>query len=107
MPPVSPAEQALRQAEAAERGGDLDSAFSGYRRAATLNQPGAAARADAVRKKLVAQHSAAARGALARQDLDGSIQLWERVLAVDPGNDTARFERQRAIALREKVRTLK
>ena len=106
-PPVSPAEQALRQAEAAERSGDLDGAFAGYRRAATLNQPGAAARADAVRKKLVAQHSAGARGALARQDLDGSIRLWERVLAVDPGNDTARFERQRAIALREKVRALK
>ena len=106
-PPVSPAEQALRQAEAAERGGDLDGAFAGYRRAATLNQPGAAAHADAVRKKLVAQHSAAARGALARQDLDESIRLWDRVLAADPGNDTARFERQRAITLREKVRALK
>ena len=105
--PPAPAEQAARQAEAAERAGDLDGALAGYRRAAMLNQPGASARVDAVRKKLVAQHSAGARGALARQDLDGSIRQWDRVLEIDPGNDTARLERQRAVALREKVRALK
>ncbi len=106
-PPPPPGEQALRHGETAERAGDLDGAFGAYRRAAQLGEPGAAARADAVRRRMVARHAGAARGALARQDLDGSIRQWERVLELDPGNETARLERQRAITLREKVRALK
>lgn len=106
-PHLSASEQIVRNAEAAERAGDLEAAFSGYRRAAALDQSSAVAKAEAVRKKLVARHSANARGALAREDLDGSIRQWDRVLEIDADNETARLERQRAIALKEKVKALK
>ena len=97
----------MREGELAERAGQLPLALDAYRRAARLRQPGAVARADTVRRKMVAGHGAAARAALARQDLDGSIRHWERVLELDPGNETARLERQRAVVLREKVRALR
>ena len=78
-----------------------------YRRAATLEQPGAAANAEQMRKLLVSRYSVNARSAFAKQDLDGAIRHWEHVLDLDPGNDTARLERQKSLALREKVKSLK
>lgn len=67
----------------------------------------AKAKAEAQRKKLIEQHTQKARASLARQDLDGAIANWSQVLELDPGNDTARLERQKAIALKEKVKALK
>ncbi|MEO8278792.1 MAG: LysM peptidoglycan-binding domain-containing protein [Ideonella sp.] len=107
--PPAPAEppagvKAMQSAEAAEKAGDLDRALSEYNRAAGLDQPAAASKAAAVRRRMVANHTQAARSAMARQDLDGSIKSWDRVLAIDPSNDTARLERQRAITLRERLK---
>ena len=104
----TPGELTLRDAQAAEQAGDLDAALNGYRRAATLEPTAAAtAGAEAVRAKLVARHSSQARSALAREDLDGSIRQWDRVLQIDPDNETARLERRRALRLKDKVRALK
>jgi tetratricopeptide (TPR) repeat protein len=105
-PEPTPGERAMRAAEAAERGGDLERALAEYRKAATLDQAGAEPKIDQLRKQLVLRYSLNARTAFARQDLDGAIRAWDRVLAVDPGNDTAKLERQRAVALREKVKKL-
>ncbi len=105
-PEPTPGERALRAAEAAERGGDLERAHAEYRRAASLDQPGAEGKAEHVRKQLVQRYALSARTAFARQDLDGAIRAWDRVLSVDPGNDTAKLERQRALALKEKVKKL-
>ena len=99
-------ERALRAAEAAERDGDLERAYAEYRRAASLDQPAAEAKAEHARRQLVQRHALSARTAFARQDLDGAIRAWDRVLSVDPANDTARLERQRALALKEKVKKL-
>lgn len=66
----------------------------------------AKAKAEAQRKKLIEQHTQKARASLARQDLDGAIANWSKVLELDPGNDTARLERQKAITLKEKVKAL-
>ena len=96
----------MRAGEAAERGGDLERALGEYRKAASLNEPGAEAKADHVRKQLVQRYSLTARTAFARQDLDGAIRAWERVLNTDPSNDTAKLERQRAIALKDKAKKL-
>jgi tetratricopeptide (TPR) repeat protein len=106
-PAAAPGEPAMRSAEAAERAGDLDRALTEYERAASLTQADAPQRAEQVRQKLVARHTAGARSALAKQDLDTSIRQWNRVLELDPGNQTARLERQRALALKAKVDTLK
>jgi hypothetical protein len=43
---------------------------------------------------------------MARQDLDGAIRSWDRVLAIDPVNETARLERQKALRLKDKVKAL-
>jgi tetratricopeptide (TPR) repeat protein len=99
-------ERALRAAEAAERDGDLERAYAEYRRAASLDQPAAEGKAEHTRRQLVHRHALSARTAFARQDLDGAIRAWDRVLNVDPANDTARLERQRALALKEKVKKL-
>ena len=75
--------------------------------AAVETAAAAKAKAEAQRKKLIEQHTQKARASLARQDLDGAIANWSKVLELDPGNDTARLERQKAIALKEKVKALK
>ena len=105
-PEPTPAERAMRAGEAAERGGDLERAFGEYRKAASLNEPGAEAKVEQLRKQLVQRHTLVARTAFARQDLDGAIRAWERVLSADPSNDTAKLERQRAIALKDKAKKL-
>jgi outer membrane biosynthesis protein TonB len=45
-----------------------------------------------------------ARGAFARQDLCGSIQLYDRVLELDASHAQARSERQRSVDLNERLR---
>jgi tetratricopeptide (TPR) repeat protein len=105
-PEPTPGERAMRAGEAAERGGDLDRAYTEYRKAASLDQPGAEAKAEQTRKVLVQRYSLTARTAFAKQDLDGAIRGWEKVLAVDPANDTAKFEKQRALALKDKAKKL-
>jgi len=102
----SPGERALRNAEAAERSGNIERAYDEYRKAAGLDQPGADEKANQLRKQLVFSYTMSARTAFAKQDLDGSIRWWERVLVVDPSNDFARLERQRALTLKEKVKKL-
>ncbi|KQP22413.1 hypothetical protein ASF43_00315 [Pseudorhodoferax sp. Leaf267] len=103
VPEPTPAELALRSGEAAERAGQQERALADYRRAAAAGQAGAQARADAVLKRLIDTHTRAARQAFARQDLVGAIAGWDRVLALDPGHDTARSERQKAVELKKRA----
>jgi tetratricopeptide (TPR) repeat protein len=100
------AERAMRSGDAAAAAGNWDKAYAEYRQAAGLGLIGATAKADAAGKRLVDQHSRAARNAMARQDLDGAIRSWDRVLELDPVNETARLERQKALRLKEKVKAL-
>lgn len=104
---LSPGAKAMQSAQAAERGGNLDKALADYRLAASLGQAGSANKAEAVRKQLVDRHTQKARASMARQDLDGAIANWNRVLELDPGNDMARLEKQKALALKEKIKALK
>lgn len=102
----TPGERAMRTAVTTERSGDLDRARIEYQRAATLEQPGASAKADQLGKQLIIRYTLNARTAFAKQDLDGAIKAWDRVLTVDPASDTAKFERHRAMALKEKAKKL-
>ncbi|HEY1392221.1 MAG TPA: LysM peptidoglycan-binding domain-containing protein [Methylibium sp.] len=106
-PEPSPGEKAMSSAQAAERAGNLEKAYGEYHRAAGLDQAGAAEKAAQLSKQLANRYAQQARSALAKQDLDGAISAWNRVLEYDPGNDTARLERQRAITLKEKLGNLK
>ena len=100
------AAQIMLSAEAAERAGDLERALLEYRKAAALGHALAEAKAERLRKQLVSQHSQAARSALPKQDLDTCIREWDRVINLDPGNDAARYERQRCVDLKTKLETL-
>lgn len=96
----------MRSAEGAEKAGNLDRAYAEYLRAAGLDQPAAAGKAEQLRKQLVSQHTLKARSAFARQDLDGAIKAWDRVLELDTSNNTARLERQKTLELRERAKKL-
>lgn len=58
-------------------------------------------------KQDIARLTRAARSAFARQDLNGAIGNWDKVLALDPGNATAQLERQKALDLKEKLKGVK
>ena len=38
-----------------------------------------------------------------RQNLDDAISKWDRILALEPNNQKAKLERERAIDLRKKM----
>jgi hypothetical protein len=97
----------MRNAAAAEKAGDLAGARSEYQKAAGLGQPGASAKAEQMRTQLVSRYSVNARSALTRQDLDGSIANWVRVLELDPDNPTAKLELDRVRGLKEKLKNVK
>jgi LysM repeat protein len=97
----SPAERAYRNGEAAEKSGHLDRALTDYQSAATLGSTAAPARVQAITAQLVEVNSRAARTALAKQDLDGSVRAWDRVLELSPDNSTAQLERQKVLRLKE------
>jgi len=109
--PVAPAEpsageKAFRSGEASAKAGNLERALADYKQAASLGIAAAGPKVDATSKRLVDTHSRNARSALARQDLDGAIKSWDKVLELDPANDTAKLERQKALRLKEKVNAL-
>jgi tetratricopeptide (TPR) repeat protein len=106
-PEPTPGERAMRNAAAAERTGDLARARTEYQNAATLGQPGAAAKADQLRTQLAQRYANAAKGAFSRQDLDASIANWQRVLEVDPDYPQARSELERMRGLKEKLGKVK
>ena len=97
----------MRNAASAERAADLPRARIEYLKAASFNQPGAAAKAEQLRTQLSSRYSLNARSALARQDLDGAIVNWQRVLELDPENPTARLELERARGLKDKLKNVK
>lgn len=106
-PEPPPSEKTYRSAEAAERSGDLPRAMAEYRRAASYGHPNGDAKAESVRKLLINRYTSSARSAFAKQDLNGAITNWGRVLEIDPGNETANLERQKAVALKKKLDEVK
>jgi len=107
-PPAQPsaAQVAFNAGEAAERRGELDRALTQYSIAVTQQHPGAQAKVQQVSKELARRRAIEARKAMANQDLDGAIQAWDRVLVLDPSDDTAALERKRAMALRKRLEDL-
>jgi tetratricopeptide (TPR) repeat protein len=78
--------------------GDKDGAYDLFAQAGRLD-PKYRADADRLRPDLVSLHDRKAREAYKRQELDLSIREWNRVLELDPSNEIARLERQRAVDL--------
>jgi len=103
--PESAAAAAFRAGEAAERAGDLDRALTEYQRAGSY--PGAAAKVEQVRKQLGVINTKSARTAFAKQDLDGAIRHWNRVLELDPTNETAKLELGKTLLLKKRLGDVK
>jgi tetratricopeptide (TPR) repeat protein len=106
-PDPPPSERALRNAQLASSRGDLDRAMAEVRRAASLDPPAPVDRIAQLQRRLVDQFTLRARSAFAKQELDACIQNWERVLELEPGNEGARLERQRAVALKQRLGQLR
>jgi tetratricopeptide (TPR) repeat protein len=97
----------MRAGEAHERANRFDKAIEEYQRAEAADQPGAAAKIEGVRKRQIAAATLKARTAFAKQDLAGAIKGWDTVLQLDPNNELAKLERQKAVALKQKADALK
>jgi len=97
------AEHLYQDGQQAVRDGDKDRAYDFFIQAVRLEPKDQRSRAAAeqLKPELVALHDRKAREALRRQDLNTTIKEWDRVLELDPGNETARLERQRAEELKK------
>ena len=97
--------QLMQQGADLAKAGNLEGAYDAYREAA-LRDPGnrdAAAQRDTTRGQLARRYEREAAQAFQRQNLDDAINKWDRVLALEPNNQKARLERERAIDLRKKL----
>jgi len=58
---------------------------------------------DAVRQALIRRYEREAVQALQRQNLDMAIARWNNVLELDPNNQKAKLERERAVDLKKRM----
>ena len=95
----------MQQGNDLQKAGNLEGAYDAFREAA-LRDPGnrdAALQRDATRTALARRFEREATQAFQRQNLDEAIGKWDRVLALEPSNQKAKLERERAIDLRKKM----
>jgi LysM repeat protein len=103
--PRSASMQLMQQGADLAKAGNLEGAYDAYREA-SLRDPGnrdATTQRDATRSQLVRRYEREAAQSFQRQNLDDAINKWDRVLALEPNNQKARLERERAIDLRKKL----
>jgi tetratricopeptide (TPR) repeat protein len=95
----------MQQGQDMAKGGNLEGAYDAYREA-VARDPGnrdAVLQRDAARGQLARRYEREATQAFQRQNLDEAIGKWDRVLALEPANQKAKLERERAIDLRKKL----
>ena len=88
-----------------QRAGNLEGAYEAFRDAAQRD-PGnrdAVLQRDAARTQVARRYERDATQAFQRQNLDEAIAKWDKVLALEPGNQKAKLERERAIDLRKRM----
>lgn len=88
-----------------QKSGDLEGAYAAVNDA--LRRDGSSREAiiqrDVVRKALINRYEREAVAAFQRQNLDLAIARWTSVLELDPGNQKARLERERANDLKKRI----
>jgi LysM repeat protein len=105
-PPTGGSTQAERLYQAGQQAvivGEKDKGYDLFMQAAKADpkDPRPRAEAEKLKPELIAVHDRKAREAFRRQDLNTSIKEWDRVLELDPNNETARLERQRVEDLKK------
>jgi tetratricopeptide (TPR) repeat protein len=95
----------LQQGAIQQRAGNLELAYELFKDAA-LRDPSnrdAVLQRDAVKQALVRRYEREATQSFQRQNLDDAIAKWDRLLVLDPGNQKAKLERERALDLRKRM----
>jgi len=95
----------MQQGAAQQKAGNLEGAYESYKEAA-IRDPGnreAILQRDATRQALARRYEREATQAFQRQKLDEAIGKWDKVLALEPGNQKARLERERAMDLQKRM----
>jgi len=85
--------------------GDLQGAYAAFSDA-VVRAPGnrdAIIQRDAAKAALIRSYDREATQAFQRQNLDLAIAKWDRLLELDPGNQKAKLERERAIELKKRM----
>ena len=104
-PPKAAASSLMQQGAAQQKAGNLEAAYATYSEAAR-SEPGnkdAVMQRDAVKVALVRKYDREALQAYQRQNLDLAIRKWDQILELDPNNQKAKLERERAIELKKKM----
>ena len=88
-----------------QKSGDLEGAYAALGDAVRHDPANreATTQREAVRQALVHRYEREAVAAFQRQNLDVAIARWTSVLDIDPGNQKARLERERAADLKRRV----
>jgi len=95
----------LQKGRAQQRNGDLEGAYGTFGDA-VLRFPGnrdAVMQRDGAKAALVRNYDREATQAFQRQNLDLAIVKWDRILELDPGNQKAKLERERALDLKKRM----
>ena len=95
----------MQQGMAQQKSGNLEGAYASFSEAAR-NEPGnrdAALQRDAIEGGAAAQLRPRGAQAYQRQNLDLAIKKWDQILELDPNNQKAKLERERAVELQKKM----
>jgi tetratricopeptide (TPR) repeat protein len=95
----------LQKGRRLEAGKDLAGAYVAFSDAAALS-PGnrdAILQRDAAKAALIRSYDREATQAFQRQNLDLAIAKWDRLLELDPANQKAKLERERAMELKKRM----
>ncbi|SRR5260221_2441302 len=95
----------LQKGKDLEASGNLEGAYAAYAEAAKKTPVNAEAvrRRDTSRTALLRSLDREGTQAFQRQNLDLAITKWDRVLEIDPNNQKAKLERERALDLKKKM----
>jgi tetratricopeptide (TPR) repeat protein len=104
-PPLTPVATLLQKGRQLEASGDLQGAYGAFSEAVAL-APGnrdAVLQRDAAKAALIRSYDREATQAFQRQNLDLAIAKWDDLLKLDPSNQKAKLERQRALDLKKQL----
>ena len=104
-PPMNALAALLQKGRQLQASGDLQGAYGAFSDAVALS-PGnrdAVLQRDAAKGALIRSYDREATQAFQRQNLDLAITKWDQLLALDPANQKAKLERERAMELKKRM----
>lgn len=104
-PPMNALAALLQKGRQLQASGDLQGAYGAFSDAVALS-PGnrdAVLQRDAAKAALIRSYDREATQAFQRQNLDLAITKWDQLLALDPANQKAKLERERAMELKKRM----